>query len=149
MQRWTTPKPLALPIDFERLGGLDLELENVRRDSGSFTAYVFLNAGEDLPADAGPDHESFAGSFSIFAARECWGAAGHCDWEHDEPVSPFDQRPEHHLSPINVTVEVTEAVKRLGNPKKLSVTIHAGRPGDPKAQEGVISFDRLTAMAYL
>ncbi len=148
MQRWTTPKPLTLPIDFEALSGLDLELENVHRDAGSFTAYVFLNADDDLPADAGPDDASFAGSFSIFAPTECWGGQDHCDWDR-EPVSPFDQRPEHHLIPINVTLDVTEAIRRLDNPKKLTVTIHAARATDPKLKEGVLRFDRLTAMAYV
>lgn len=145
MQRWTADKPLALPIAFDAVKRIDLEFVNVRRDGGSFTAFVFLNAGE-LPADAGRDHESFAGSFSVFAAGECWGDEGHCDWKR-EPVSPFDRRPPHHLSPIDVSMDVTEAALRLGDPKRLTVTVHATRTADPE-DEQVLRFEQLTALAY-
>src|SRR5207253_6321618 len=112
MQRWTTPEPLVLPIPFEIVRRLDLEFINVRRDAGSFTAFVFLNAG-DLPPDAGREHEHFAGSFTIFAPTECWGVDDHCDWRRG-PVSVFDRRPPHHLAPINVSMEVTDTIRRLG-----------------------------------
>jgi len=146
MQRWSTDKPLALPIAFDSVQRIDLEFVNVRRDGGSFTAFVFLNAGE-LPADAGRDHENFAGSFSIFSSGECWGSDGHCDWKRG-PVSDFDRRPPHHLTPINVSMDVTETAMRLGDPKKLTVTVHAARTADPEAREGVLRFEQLTALAY-
>lgn len=146
MQRWTTEKPLALPIAFDSVRRIDLEFVNVRRDGGSFTAFVFLNAGE-LPEDAGRDHENFAGSFSIFAAGECWGGDGHCDWKRG-PVSDFDHRPPHHLTPINVSMDVTETAMRLGDPKKLTVTVHAASTADPEAREGILRFEQLTALAY-
>lgn len=145
MQRWSTAKPLALPIPFTEVKRIDLEFVGVRRDGGSFTAFVFLNAGE-LPADAGRDHESFAGSFSIFAGGECWGDEGHCDWKRG-PVSPFDRRPPHHLSPINVSMDITEAALALGDPKRLTVTVHATRTADPD-DEQVLRFEQLTALAY-
>jgi hypothetical protein len=146
MQRWTTPSPLKLPIDFEAVRRLDLEFVNLRRDAGSFTAFVFLNAG-DLPVDAGREHDHFAGSFSIFAPSQCWGAEAHCDWSR-EPVSAFDKRPEHHLRPTNVSMDVTETVRKLGNPDTLSVTVHAALRTDPEAAEGVLEFESLTALAY-
>jgi hypothetical protein len=145
MQRWTTEKPLALPVPFDAVKRIDLEFVNVRRAGGSFTAFVFLNADE-LPADAGRDHESFAGSFSIFSATECWGDEGHCDWKR-EPVSDFDRRPLHHLSPINVSMDVTETALRLGDPRRLAVTVHAARTADPEAED-VLRFEQLTALAY-
>ncbi len=146
MQRWTAEKPLALPIAFDRAKRIDLELADVRRDGGSFTAFVFLNAGE-LPADAGRDHENFAGSFSVFASAGCWGDEGHCDWKRD-PVGPFDRRPPHHLSPINVSMDVTETALRLGDPKRLTVTVHATRTADPE-DEDVLRFGQLTALVYV
>jgi hypothetical protein len=146
MQRWTTPQPLRTPISFDRVRRVDLEFLDVRRDDGSFTAYVFLNAGE-LPDDAGRDHDRFAGSFSIFAPSECWGGEGHCDWERG-PVSAFDRRPEHHLTPINVSMEVTETIRRLGNPARLEVTVHAARRSDPELRAGVLRFEGLTVLAY-
>jgi hypothetical protein len=147
MQRWTTPEPLTLPIDFDTVDRIDLEFVNVRGDAGSLTAYVFLNA-EGLESGATRDHDRFAGSFSIFSREECWGGEGHCDWKRG-PVSPFDRRPPHHLTPTNITMDVTETVRRLGDPSELFVTVHAARASDPEAEEGVLRFDRLTGLAYV
>ncbi len=146
MQRWRTPEPLALPIDFSGVARLDLEFVGIHRDAGSFTAFVFVNA-EELAADAGRDHERFVGSFSVFAQRECWGVDDHCDWKRG-PISPFDRRPQHHLTPINISMDITEAIAELGNPDALDVTVHAARRSDPDATEGVLVFDRLIALAY-
>ena len=146
MQRWITQEPLPLPIDFAGLARLDLEFVNVRRDSGSFTAFVFVNA-DKLPADAGREHDRFAGSFTVFAQGECWGVGDHCDWRRG-PVSAFDRRPPHHLTPINVSMDITEAIASLGNPDTVSVTVHAARRADPEATEGVFVCDRVIALAY-
>ena len=146
MQRWTTAEPIRLPIDFAHIKRLDLEFVRLRRDLGSFTAFTFVNAG-DLPADAGRDHENFVGSFTIFAPSECWGGEGHCDWKR-EPVSAFDRRGPHHLTPINVTMEITDALERLGNPDELTVTVHAAFRERPEEIDGVLVFDQLLALAY-
>jgi hypothetical protein len=146
MQTWTTPKPLATPIAFDTVSRIDLEFVDVHRDAGSFTALVFLNAGK-VPPGAGRDHDRFAGWFTLFTRTECWGDEGHCDWRRD-PVSPFDRRPQHHLTPINVSMDVTETIRRLGNPNRLEVTVHATRAGDPGATKGVFRFERLSVMSY-
>ena len=146
MQTWTSD-PLELPIDFKGASRIDLEFENVRRDAGSFTAFVFVNPEGKLPADAGRDHESFAGSFSVFAPAQCWGGEGHCDWERG-PVSAFDRRPPHHLTPINVTVGVTERVAELDNPSELVIEIHAARVPATNEQLPPLRFERVTALAY-
>jgi len=146
MQAWTTPERLATPIAFDTVNRIDLEFVNVHRDTGSFTAFVFLNAGK-LPRNAGRDHDRFAGSFTLFTRTECWGAEGHCDWNRD-PVSAFDRRPQHHLTPINVSMDVTETIRRLGNPNRLEVTVHATQASDPGATKGVLRFDQLTVMSY-
>jgi hypothetical protein len=147
MQRWTNAEPLVLPIRFGDIQRLDLEFVNVRRDNGSFTAFVYVNAGELAVQDAGRDNERFAGSFSIFAPTYCWGVDDHCDWSKG-PVSPFDRRPPHHLTPINVSMEITDTIRKLGNPDELTVTVHAARRDDPDAEDGVLRFERLTALAY-
>jgi hypothetical protein len=146
MQVWSTATPLVLPIDFPSLKRLDLEFVGVRRDHGSFTAFVFVNADE-LPSDAGRDHETCVGSFTIFAPGFCWGAEGHCDWERP-PVSAFDRRGPHHLIPINVSMEITDGIGRLGNTNDLTVSVHAALRNDPEAFEGVLVFDELRALAY-
>jgi hypothetical protein len=146
MQAWSTTEPLALPIDFAHLSRLDLDFVNVRRDRGTFTAFVFVNADEVAP-DAGRDHDRFAGAFTVFAPTECWGVGDHCDWTRP-PVSAFDRRPAHHLTPINVSIEITDFIRRLDNPESLSITVHAARRTDPEASAGVCVFDRVQALAY-
>lgn len=145
MQVWRTSKPLALPIDVARVGRLDLEFTEVRRDLGTFTMFVFLNVGE-LEPDAGRDHTRFAAGYTVFAQTGCWGESGHCDWERGA-VSAFDRRPQHHLHPFNLTLDVTQAVKRLGNPDSLDLTIHAARLDDPAATD-VLRFRQVAALAY-
>lgn len=150
MQAWSTPEPLVLPIDFGSVARLDLEFVNMRRDAGSFTAYVFVddvNSEAAVPADAGRDYETYAGAFNVFAPTVCWGVDDHCDWSKG-PVSPFDRRPPHHLTPINVSMDVTDAVKRLGNPDALTVTVHAALRADREASENVVRFESLSALAY-
>ena len=146
MQTWTSD-PLELPIDFKGASRIDQEFENVRRDAGSVTAFVFVNPDGRVPAGAGRDHESFAGSFSVFAPEQCWGGEGHCDWERG-PVSAFDRRPPHHLTPINVTVGIAERVAELDNPSELVLEIHAARVPDTRAQPAPLRFERVTALAY-
>ena len=146
MQVWTSPAPLVLPIAFATTSRVELIFEELRRDNGSFTAYVFLNP-QPLPPDAGRDHPSFAGAFTIFAPSDCWGGAGHCDWKLP-PVSPYDRRPPHHLTPIDRALDITRAIRRLDDPAELTVTVHARRAAEPDATEGVLRFARLTANAY-
>ncbi|MEY2516621.1 MAG: hypothetical protein QOJ89_3979 [bacterium] len=145
MQRWSTSEPLALPIDIGSATRIDLEFAAVRRNTGTFTMYVFLNPDE-LPENAGRDHPSFAAGYTVFAQAGCWGDAGHCDWELG-PVHEFDPRPPHHLQPINLTLDVTTAVKRLGNPDDLTVHVHAARLSDREATE-VLLFERISVLVY-
>ena len=150
MQVWTTPEPLSLPIDFRSVKRLDLEFVDMRRDAGSFTAYVFIDAAgsrAEVPDDAGRDHDTYAGAFNVFAPTECWGVDDHCDWSKG-PVTPFDRRPPHHLTPINISMDVTDVISRLGNPDGLEITVHAALRTDPEATENVLRFDHLTALAY-
>jgi hypothetical protein len=138
MQRWTS-KPLSLPIDPERVKRVDVEFEDVRRDLGSFSAFVYVTKPDaDVPG--------FAGAFSLFAQLGCWGEEGHCDWER-EPVSPFDRRAEHHLDPAGLTVDVTTAAKKLPSLESFVVTVLAYPAGNPEG-DGVLKFERLTALAY-
>ena len=145
MERWKA-QPLELPTDFTLLSRLDLVFEGMRRDEGTFTAYVFLNAAR-LRSDAGRDHPNFAAAFTIFAHERCWGDEGHCDWMR-EPVSAFDRRPEHDVTPVAVTLDVTDAVRKLGNPDRLGVTVHATKLANPRETQGILRFEQLRALAY-
>jgi hypothetical protein len=146
MQRWSS-QPLAVPTSGERIAKAQLEFAGVRHDGPSFTFYAFLTTGDERPpADAGRGHASFAAAMTVFAHGDCWGGAGHCDWKR-EPVSAFDRRPEHHLTPQTLTLDVTDGLKALGNPDEVTVTIFASRPTDREAEE-VMRFERLTLHCY-
>ena len=142
MQRWTSD-PLDLPMAREHVARAHLEFQDTRVDGPSFTAYTFLNAGRELPADAGRDHPSFAGAFTVFAYGDCWGTEGHCDWMRPS-LSPFDRRPEHHLQPVTFTVDITDA---LPDEREIVVTVHAAHLSDREATE-VVRFERLALYAY-
>jgi len=135
VQRWTS-KPLALPTSVERIASAQLEFAGVRHDGPSFIFYTFLNVGDERPPDdAGRDHERFAGAMTVFAHGDCWGGAGHCDWKSHESASSFDRRPEHHLTPQTLTLDVTDALKVLGNPDEMTVTVFASRPTERAAED--------------
>jgi hypothetical protein len=144
MQRWKS-KPLALPVDLARLARVDLEFSGVDPSGPSYTAFVFLNAGR-LGPDAGRDHRDFAAAFSVFGYGDCWGEVGHCDITRG-PVSAYDRRPEHHLTPLTVTVDVTDAVGGLADPSEIVVTVHAAWQAEERKGD-VLRFSELNLLAY-
>jgi tyrosinase len=145
MQRWSS-QPLALPMPVEQIATAHLELAGVKHSGPSFVFYVFLNAGGELPADASREHPRFAAAMSVFAHGDCWGGPGHCNWRR-EPVSPFDRRPEHHLTPLTLTLDVTDALKALGEVEEVVAMIHAAHPTDRDAED-VLRFETLSLHAY-
>jgi tyrosinase len=147
MQRWTS-QPLPIPVDpdapFKRL---DLEFEGVEHDGSSFVALVYLN-NEKASARTGRDEtKGFAAGFTVFGHGVCWGDDGHCEVRRD-PVSAFDRRAEHRLTPQNVTLDVTDAVKALGPVEEVRVTVIAMSTGDPEARKDVLRFEALTLVTY-
>jgi hypothetical protein len=106
---------------------------------------VFLN-NTDVAEDAGDDTPGFAGRFTVFAHGDCWGDAGHCE-PTGEPVSAFDRRPLHPLTPIDITVEITDALRALGAVDEVTVTALAWS-SEPEKREDVLRFARLTLITY-
>lgn len=111
MQRWTS-EPLAFPHYSE--GGFsraDLEFEDLLHDGQSFSVALYLNNPE-VAEDAGDARENgYAGTLVVFGHGDCWGDAGHCEVPNDR--GPFDRRAPHPLEPINLTLEITEALARV------------------------------------
>jgi hypothetical protein len=146
MQRWTS-EPLAVVRDpdapFVRA---DLEFETLEHDGPSCTVRLYLNApdvADDAPRDA---DMGYAGEFTIFGHGDCWGDLGHCDVPKG-PLHPFDDRPPHPLTPINITVEITDALERLGEGDAITVTALA-QSLDPDKREDALRFGRLTLVTY-
>ncbi|MEA2361321.1 MAG: hypothetical protein QOD71_466 [Thermoleophilaceae bacterium] len=143
MQRWTS-KPLPLPVDpqapYKRV---DLEFEGVEHDGSSYVALVYLN-NRRVDADTGRDPtKRFAAGFTVFAHGDCWGGDDHC--KVPEPASPFDRRPEHRLTPQNITLDITDAVEALGDVDQLEVTVVATATID---SEDVLRFSDLSLVTY-
>jgi hypothetical protein len=143
MQRWTS-KPLPLPVDpqapYKRV---DLEFEGVEHDGPSYVALVYLN-NRRVDAKTGRDPtKGFAAGFTVFAHGACWGGEDHC--EVREQVTPFDRRPQHRLTPQNVTLDITDAVEALGAVEKVEVTVLASGTQDG---DDLLRFSELTLVTY-
>ncbi len=147
MQRWTS-EPLPVPVDPEApFKRLDLEFEGVEHDGSSFVALVYLNNGKATERTGRDETKGFAAGFTVFGHGICWGEPGHCDVRR-APVSAFDRRPEHRLTPQNVTLDVTDAVRALGPVEEVRVTVVATSASDPAARKGVLRFEALTLVSY-
>ena len=86
--------------------------------------------------------KGFVAGFSVFAHGVCWGAEDHC--EIPDAASPFDMRPEHRLTPQNVTLDITDAVLALGEVDELEVTLLAQGTSD----DDLLRFSALTLVTY-
>jgi hypothetical protein len=148
MQRWTS-EPLPLPVDpVAPFAPVDLEFEGVEHDEASFVALVYLNNRRVNEKTGRDESKGFAAGFSVFAHGVCWGDRGHCEVPREAP-SPFDRRAEHRLTPQNVTLDITDAVKRLGDVDKLEVTVLAtDTTGQDRRTKDILRFSRLTLVTY-
>jgi hypothetical protein len=148
MQRYVS-QPLRLPSP----GGApyhraDLELLGVEKAGGSFVLDVFLanpEAGEDTPHAI---TSGWVGTMPVFAHGDCWGDEGHCDPPRG-PASRFDVRPPHPLTPVNLSMEVTLALRFLGEVEEVVVTILAreAKPDAPE-REQILRFKELMLVTY-
>lgn len=105
-----------------------------------------------MPDDAGRNEAAnFAAAFTVFAHGDCWGDVGHCQPQR-EPVSGFDLRPEHPLTPANFTLDISDAVKKLvatERIKKLTITaLITSGVTDQKQAEQLLRFDALTLLVF-
>ncbi len=145
------PIPLSAAIAAGEFSAAQLVFYDVDHSGPSFTAPVFLDAGE-VGATTPLDREAgFAGSFVIFGHGGCAGDVGHCDVP-EKRKEPFDNRPLHALTPQTKTVDITEALKRvLGNGpvEELRVSVLALLPGEEDPQLGdVLSFSAMRLLAF-
>lgn len=120
-----TTGPIEVPAtegepDFYRA---DLEFHGVDHSGPSYEARVYVNnpdADESTPRDA---EHGYVGSFFVFGHGGCFGDEGHCDIPSG-PVSPFDRRQPHALTPVNKKVIATDAIRAaLGDSAERSVRV--------------------------
>jgi tyrosinase len=150
MERFdSAPMPLPPAVREGQYSSADLIFYDVDHSSRSFEALIFLNA-PDVGAGTGRELEAgFAGSFVIFGHGGCFGDEGHCHvpTHHKDP---FDSRPLHPLTAQTKTVEVTEALKRVGaDSDSLIVTALAIVPdADGPQLRDLLSFSSMRFVAY-
>lgn len=142
VQRWTS-QPLAVPRDPEApWQAADVEFEDLAHDGSSFAVLLYLD-NPGVPEDAGEDGPGFAGRFTVFAHGRCWGDVGHCDVP--APLDGFDRSPVHPLTPINVSVNVTDALQETSGDE---VTVTALAFGADDGDEEPLRFARLSLITY-
>ena len=145
MQRFVSD-PLPVPHHEHPYYRADLELVGLERFGSSYVAHVFLgNAQADQTTDRIPA-QGYAARFTVFGHAICYGDEGHC--EVTERVSPFDRNPPHPLTPVNITVEITDALRRV-EADEVPVTLLAisSNPKDADRQD-ILRFERLTLVTY-
>ena len=144
MQIWTSA-PLPVPqhpdAPYQRA---DLEFHDVLHDGPSYHALVYFNNAA-ANAETGREVPEFAGSFSLFAHGQCWGDLGHCDIPA-EPLHRFDRRRPHPLTPIALTLEVTDALRAVTEPE-VTVTVVC-LPVVGADREDPLRFGRLVLVTY-
>jgi hypothetical protein len=103
----------------------DIEFHGVDHSGASLEARVFIDNTTANAHTALDPTQGYVDSFYIFGHGGCFGDDGHCDVP-TEPSRPFDLRPQHQLTAIDVRVVATEpiraAVERPSD-SKLTVTV--------------------------
>jgi hypothetical protein len=149
MDRYVSPG-LQVPPRNELSGydRIDLELRGVDHSGNSYEVRVFVDAPD---ADAGTPTEenpSYAGSFYIFGHGPCLGDDGHCDVRRG-PLTPYDYRLPHQLSPQYHRLQVTRTVREHVDSDTFAVTLVAveNQAGEYVASD-LLAFNRMSVVAY-
>lgn len=145
MQRWTSD-PLTIPQHSGPFAAANLEFEDVRHDGPSLSVALYFN-NPDVDPEAGEAGDGYIDELRIFGHGKCWGGVGHCDTPPGA-IHDFDTRPPHPLTPINITVDCTAALRALGGREQATVTALAFAQGGEEKDEGLLRFSRLCLITY-
>jgi hypothetical protein len=100
----------------------DIIFHGVDHSGVSYEGRVFLNnpdASEKTPTTV---ENGYADSYYIFGHGGCFGDEGHCELKTG--VRDYDLRALHPVTPFNIRVTVTDALKRtLQHTNNLTVTV--------------------------
>jgi tyrosinase len=142
-------EPLGVPsapkgVDISRA---DLVFYDVDHSGPSFEARIFFNNESVTHRTPLTPDEGYAGSFHVFGHGGCFGDEGHCQ-VGSETRDQFDLRPPHPLIGQTKTVIVTEAVRRLADPRVV-ISVVPVTPGTRGAVAvDALSFERLRLLIY-
>jgi hypothetical protein len=90
----------------------DVVFTGVDHSGGSYEVRLFLNnpaATADTPRTA---EQGYAGRFTVFGHGGCYGDEGHCEVPAPS-ADPTELRPAHPLTPLEINVTITEALRRV------------------------------------
>jgi hypothetical protein len=149
MARYVTDKPLDLPGRDAAAEGrrADLIFYGVEHIGPSYIGRVFLGneaADENTPLDA---TNGYAGHFTVFGHNGCAGDEGHCDVP-EGPRDAFDMSPPHPLTPLTLSVEVSDALRHVKG-RKVTVTVVPIEPAaDGPRISDALSFESVRIVTY-
>ena len=144
MHRWES-EPLALPAHDLPFVEASLDFEDIRHDGPSFTVYVYFD-NPKVDEKVGEAGEGFVGRLRVFGHGDCWGGAGHCDVPPG-PIHAFDTRPARQLTPIDLSLNCTAALREVAEKNEVRVTTLA-YSDDPEAEGDVLRFAGLSLVTY-
>lgn len=143
------PLPLGAELDSGEFYRADLELHDVDHSGVSYEGRVFFNnpnADEETPTDL---EHGYAGSFHIFGHGKCYGGVGHCDLKTEK--RPYDKRARHPITPIDIFVPVTDALKEVikqGGEVTVTVVPVIRAADDELDMENSLKFKDIRISAY-
>jgi hypothetical protein len=151
MNRYTTKKPFRVPSwegqpEFYRAV---VQLHGVGHRGDSYEGRVFLATPDAHPGTPTELDAGYAGSFYVFGHGPCFGDEGHCDVEQGPPIHHFDYRRPHSLRGQRMTVDVTDALRRLiaQGAEEVGVTIVPSNAHDEDVGDA-LHFERLSLVTY-
>jgi hypothetical protein len=148
MQRWSSA-PLAHPA--ATYARADLEFEGVRHNESSFVVQLYVNNDSATARTGRSEDDGFAAEFPVFAHGPCWTDEDHC--ELPGRTSAFDQTPEPGVTPINVTVTITDALRHVspeGGDVTVTALVYRLEDENERIRRGdrIMRFDRLSLITY-
>jgi hypothetical protein len=150
-EKYVSEKPLAIrskvkEADFKRA---DLRFIGVDHSGASYEGRVFLNnpeANEETPTTPA---SGYAGSFYVFGHGGCFGDLGHCDVPAHRRAN--DLRPPHPLTPKNINVIITDALRRQlqkGDNVQVTVVPIVMASTEKCDLKNVLKFQRFEILTY-
>ncbi len=147
------PQDLLAPTMVFDLGKIDKGVESAElafyglkhtKDSYKIRVYCAADGYDDKTKWHNED--AYANTIYLFGHGECGGGAEHCT---PKPRKRFDLRPEHHLTPYNLTIDVSKGVKNAvesgQNSVQLSFVVLNNE--DKQVDSSVIEFEALSIIA--
>lgn len=141
-----------LKFDIKKLGDkfyrVDLQFHEIDHSGPSYEGRIFINNPKADENTLKTLKNGYVGSYHIFGHGGCFGDVGHC--EVRKPISPFDYRPSHPLTPAFKRIRITDQIKTIAKGKKeLVITIVPIVSASPtEHNEQVVKLERISIISY-